>query len=57
MSRGKNLKRFFVIFLWFFTTFVSATQCQVITWEKTYGGNRMEWAQSIQQASDGGYIK
>jgi uncharacterized delta-60 repeat protein len=27
-----------------------------VTWQKTYGGGRTDWAQSVQQTSDGGYI-
>ncbi|HHT9135241.1 MAG TPA: hypothetical protein ACFYD2_10090, partial [Candidatus Avalokitesvara rifleensis] len=27
-----------------------------VDWQKTYGGDRYEWAHSIQQTSDGGYV-
>ena len=28
----------------------------IVTWAKTYGGDYFDWAKSIQQTSDGGYI-
>ena len=40
------------IFLFIFTSFMSLNA----QWAKTYGGSDRDWADSIQQTSDGGYI-
>ena len=52
--KGCEMNRVFLgaIFLFIFTSFMSLNA----QWAKTYGGNDRDWANSIQQTSDGGYI-
>lgn len=50
-----NTKLILTSIVIFFTNVVFA-QAPVIQWEKTYGGERKDYANSIQPTSDGGYI-
>ena len=52
--KGGKVNRVFLtaIFLFIFTSFMSLNA----QWAKTYGGSDHDWADSIQQTSDGGYI-
>ena len=52
--KGGKMNRVFLtaIFLFIFTSFMSLNA----QWAKTYGGSDRDWADSIQQTSDGGYI-
>jgi len=52
--KGGKVNRVFLtaIFLFIFASFMSLNA----QWAKTYGGSDHDWADSIQQTSDGGYI-
>jgi hypothetical protein len=52
--KGGKMNRIFLtaIFLFIFASFMSLNA----QWAKTYGGSDHDWANSIQQTSDGGYI-
>ena len=52
--KGGKVNRVFLtaIFLFIFASFMSLNA----QWAKTYGGSNHDWADSIQQTSDGGYI-
>lgn len=44
-----------IIVLFFSFQVVSAEQSGVITWDRTFGGGKDDWASSLIQTTDGGY--
>ncbi|HPP16388.1 MAG TPA: hypothetical protein PKW19_06260, partial [Dictyoglomaceae bacterium] len=56
MIKKSSLLKLLTVSLLLILSISYASEETVITWEKTFGGNKWDKANSIQQVADGGYI-